>query len=170
MDNNTTNLKCCRCQQPATICYTEVNCENTIRLYLCTNCPKPNNLYDISSSSVNDVSSTSPLKLECGQCKSLWDPLSTNITLGCNQCYTNFRQLLIKKLSKEKLISSCFIEKQSEQLHIGRLPGDAALPNPVLKLIALTEALKETLEHEDYEQAAILRDQIQKLKQQNHDQ
>lgn len=37
----------------------------------------------------------------------------------------------------------------------------------MIKLIALNEALKDTLEKEDYEQAALLRDQINQIKNQN---
>ncbi len=46
---------------------------------------------------------------------------------------------------------------------MGRAPGEKIEISPSLKLIALNEALSETLSREDYEQAAWLRDQIKKL-------
>ena len=49
-------------------------------------------------------------------------------------------------------------------LHIGRAPGEVVEINPTLRLIALNEALDETLIREEYEQAAVLRDQITAFK------
>ena len=46
---------------------------------------------------------------------------------------------------------------------MGRTPGQAVAINPSLKLLALHQALNETLSREDYEQAAWLRDQIKAL-------
>lgn len=59
--------------------------------------------------------------------------------------------------------------KKNLPLHMGRLPGQAVEINPALKLLALNQALHETLSHEDYEQAAWLRDQIKELTDEEND-
>ena len=53
--------------------------------------------------------------------------------------------------------------KKSHPIHIGRAPGESLAISPSSRLLALNEALKETLNREDYEQAAWLRDQIKAL-------
>jgi protein arginine kinase activator len=53
--------------------------------------------------------------------------------------------------------------KKGLPLHLGRAPGESLAINPTSRLLALNEALKETLNREDYEQAAWLRDQIKAL-------
>ena len=55
------------------------------------------------------------------------------------------------------------LTKKALPLHIGRAPGEANEISPSLRLLALNEALNETLKREDYEQAAWLRDQIKDL-------
>ncbi|MBB64423.1 MAG: hypothetical protein CMO81_05110 [Waddliaceae bacterium] len=58
---------------------------------------------------------------------------------------------------------------KSTPVHVGRAPGQSAEMSPTLRLVALNEALKETLSREDYEQAAWLRDQIKELKGEEYD-
>ena len=52
--------------------------------------------------------------------------------------------------------------------HQGHKPGELKEVNPSLKILALNEALNKTLNDEDYEQAAWIRDQIQELKKKMH--
>jgi protein arginine kinase activator len=53
--------------------------------------------------------------------------------------------------------------KRTQTIHIGRGPGQMQEISESMRLLALNEALTETLQREDYEQAALLRDQIKAL-------
>lgn len=161
---------CYQCQNPATICYTEVSRDKLIRVYVCADCPNPNPYYNPEESF--EISSAGfPIILTCGNCNMTWSSRKDAL-LGCHQCYTNFKSLLVSKLQQLKAVSSsCSLDKSQGCLHVGRAPGEESKTNPLLKLIALNEALQDTLKREDYEQAAILRDQINTLKKQedSHD-
>ncbi|WP_066481779.1 UvrB/UvrC motif-containing protein [Candidatus Chlamydia sanziniae] len=160
---------CYHCQQPALICYTEVDKDKVLRSYICATCSCPSHYYS-HTSAVLCQEGRSSLTLECGNCKTVWHAQSdTEQLLGCHQCYINFKNQLITQLKKDKALSSCIVEKNHGTLHVGRSPDGVATMNPLLKLIALNEALQDTLEREDYEQAAVIRDQINHLKMQNPD-
>ncbi len=161
---------CYHCQRPATICYTEVDKDKILRSYVCDSCPCPGHYY--SRDNIVLGASGAAVTLECGNCKTVWKPTADeNQLFGCHLCYTNFKTQLIAKLIHTKAIcSSATADNSRGGLHIGRSPGEAASMNPLLKLIALNEALQDTLAREDYEQAAVIRDQINHLKNQNsHD-
>ncbi|AAD18839.1 hypothetical protein CpB0727 [Chlamydia pneumoniae TW-183] len=161
--------QCYHCQQPATICYTEIDKDKVIRSYVCATCPCPSHYYNNEHLSLSK--GVGVLTLECGNCKTVWHSKQDDEQLlGCHQCYTNFKNQITSKLKSERVVSSSFtMEKGQGSLHIGRAPGEASNTNPLLKLIALNEALQDTLEREDYEQAAVIRDQINHLKTKNPD-
>jgi protein arginine kinase activator len=73
-------------------------------------------------------------------------------------------------LASEKIPSRITISKKSTPVHIGRAPGQTQEMNPSMRLLALNEALNETLAQEDYEQAAWLRDQIKAITEENPEQ
>lgn len=105
------------------------------------------------------------LALACGNCGTTLEAIRTGHPLGCSACYTVFADTLIDTLLKEGRISRHLTSnKKTQPLHIGRAPGEVTEISPTLRLIALNEALDEMLIREDYEQAALLRDQIKALK------
>ena len=103
--------------------------------------------------------------LACGNCGTSLEAIRMGNLLGCGECYSVFADVLIEMLLKEDRISRHLTSnKKTQPLHIGRTPGEVTEISPTLRLIALNEALDETLIREDYEQAALLRDQIRALK------
>ncbi|SPN73818.1 Uncharacterized protein with conserved CXXC pairs,UvrB/uvrC motif [Chlamydia serpentis] len=167
---NPPNPQCYHCQKPATICYTEIDKDRTIRSYVCLSCPCPSHYYNNEHLNLPQVGGV--VTVECGNCKTKWHSREEGEQLlGCYQCYTNFKNQITTKLKNDGAVSSSFtMEKGQGYLHIGRAPGESSNTNPLLKLIALNEALQDTLEREDYEQAAVIRDQINHLKTKNsHD-
>lgn len=101
----------------------------------------------------------------CGNCGTNLDSIRMGNPVGCIECYEVFGDAIVEDLLKEKRISRHLTSnKRTQPLHIGRTPGEVTEISPTLRLIALNEALDETLVREDYEQAALLRDQIQALK------
>ena len=103
--------------------------------------------------------------MACGNCGATLEGLRMGHPLGCAECYVVFSDAIVDTLVKENRISRHLTStNKSQALHIGRTPGEVTEISPTLKLIALNEALDETLIREDYEQAALLRDQIRELK------
>lgn len=164
MENSYSTPPCSCCKKPSTICYTSVDSDLITRSYLCSACPSfQSERYGKDISDIN-LSQSSILNVECGNCKMSWKQVEADEILGCSQCYVVFKDLLITRLSKANKISSCFAsDKHSGILHIGKKPEEIREINPTLQVIALKEALKETLDKEEYEQAAFIRDQIKKL-------
>ncbi|MBQ8498828.1 UvrB/UvrC motif-containing protein [Chlamydia sp.] len=158
---------CYNCQQPATICFTEISDTITSRCYVCDNCPYPSRYYDRETLLASPTNLE--LILECGNCKTKWCIRDTDkILLGCPLCYRTFKSLILSRLLRYQAISS-YTSDKTNHFHIGRALGNVETPSvtPAMQLIALHEALQETLRREDYEQAAEIRDQINQLKNQN---
>ncbi|WP_213358159.1 UvrB/UvrC motif-containing protein [Chlamydiifrater phoenicopteri] len=165
MDTTAANVpKCYLCQSAATLCFTVVDKEKTVRSYVCANCPAPGYYQARQKQFLDDTNPT--IHLECGNCKTVWNQGSDKLLMGCSKCYENFKNALIIFLSK-KLSPIFQKELSTESLYPGRKPGETTTTSPMIKLIALNEALKDTLEREDYEQAALLRDQINQIKNQD---
>lgn len=100
----------------------------------------------------------------CGSCGTTLEEVKRGHRLGCMECYDVFGDLLLSEmLAANKLSPRVSAAKKSVPIHIGRAPGESLAINPSSRLLALNEALRETLSREDYEQAAWLRDQIKAL-------
>lgn len=102
--------------------------------------------------------------LACGNCGTTLDAIRIGTLVGCGSCYEVFENVIIDELQKAHSIPGRLINgKRSQVLHIGRAPGENKEMTVSLKIVALNEALNEMLAKEDYEQAALLRDQIKAL-------
>lgn len=102
--------------------------------------------------------------LACGDCGTTLESLQVGNPLGCSHCYEVFDEVILAELqAADKLPPRVAKPRKSIPIHIGRAPGETIEISPTLKLLALNEALDETLKREDYEQAALLRDQINAL-------
>jgi protein arginine kinase activator len=84
---------------------------------------------------------------------------------GCSECYRVFEDLIITEMLAENRISKklAIRAKGMRPIHMGRSIQERTSYNPATRLLALNEALHDTLNREDYEQAALLRDQIKQL-------
>jgi len=157
-------LDCSECKKPLYVCYTEIVGDKMTRTVMCADCPHlERRLYGaVRQEGYPEKGETS---LACGNCGTTLESLRMGHPVGCPVCYEVFADALVETLLKENRISRHLTSnKKTQALHIGRVPGEVSEISPTLKLIALNEALDETLVREDYEQAALLRDQIQALK------
>lgn len=164
-------LECSECQRPIQVVYTEVVGKQVTRVAMCQDCPVLRNRLrgkEVESSK-KVCEKESATGLCCGSCGTDLDSVRTGHPLGCAHCYEIFGDVLFKGLEvvqaegeQEKTVSSK--SGGSALLHVGRAPGEMTEINPSVRLIALNEALNETLRKEDYEQAAWLRDQIKAIK------
>ena len=157
-------LDCSDCKKPIRVMYTEIVGEKMTRTVMCADCPHlERRLYGTVRK--EGISDSKEAALVCGNCGTTLEAIRMGSLLGCADCYVVFTDILIDALLKENRISRHLTSnKKTQPLHIGRTPGEITEISPTLRLIALNEALDETLIREDYEQAALLRDQIRALK------
>lgn len=157
-------LECSECKKPIQVRYTEIEHGQMHETSMCNDCPELQKRLRGVSSSATGTGASAHMQLTCGSCGTSLEEIRVGHPLGCSQCYEVFGDTIIYELaSMGKLPENMDLEKKSAPLHLGRSPGESLIVNPSLKLIALNEALTETLRREDYEQAALIRDQINAL-------
>lgn len=157
-------LECGECKKPIAICYTEIIGDTITRTSMCADCPELHRrLHRTPRHSAYNLDENAA-SLACGNCGTTLEALRVGVPLGCSVCYEVFGDILVgEMIASEKIPPRLAGAKKSIPLHIGRAPGETQAINPSLRLLALNEALTETLKKEDYEQAAWLRDQIKAL-------
>lgn len=158
-------LECSECKKPVSVRYTEIIGNSITRTSMCADCPELHRrLYRTPTHGTAYKFEGNVTGLACGNCGTTLDSLRVGLPLGCSNCYEVFDDILINEmLAAEKIPIRLATAKKSIPIHIGRAPGESQAINPSLRLLALNEALTETLKKEDYEQAAWLRDQIKAL-------
>lgn len=151
------------CRRPIQVIYTEIMGKNISRFAMCAECPVLRQKLQGGGPTVQ-VSGKTPACLVCGGCGLTLDEVKMGSPLGCPLCYEIFGEEVIHELAQlERLPPKFAFQKKGEPLHTGRSPGQQQEIDPSLKLMALQQALHETLGREDYEQAALLRDQIREI-------
>lgn len=162
-------LECSQCQKPASIHYCEIVGKKQQCLGMCRDCPNlQHRLYGagLGASAHPTLGRGLAGGLTCGNCGTTLEAVQMGQPLGCSECYEVFSSLLLNEVvhagqAPERLLT----KKNTVPAHVGRTPGEGAEINPSVRLVALNEALNETLGREDYEQAAWIRDQIKELTQ-----
>lgn len=95
---------------------------------------------------------------QCSFCGSTFGDIVRTGRVGCANCYTEFYDKLLPTLNK----------LHGNTTHQGKRPGHASSPskpvNTVSELDQLKAQLAQAIEQEAFEQAAVLRDKINRLK------
>lgn len=159
-------LECSECKKPIAVHYTGIVGKNVIHTLMCADCPfLQQHLKGIPANKNASNSVDAETGLCCGNCGTTLENIRMGNAVGCSSCYDVFSDILVSELHATSKLPSQFkpSNKKSLILHLGRSPGETNEFNPSLKLLALNEALSETLKLEDYEQAAWIRDQIKAL-------
>ncbi len=162
-------IECSGCKKEISCHYTTIDLEYKSTISACAACPiVEKHLYSGALPLFEKGERTSNTSLCCGQCGTTLESVRLGNPLGCPECYDIFSDILFSEIQKASKISN---SQETPLLHIGRTPGESTQANPALRLIALNDALSDTLSREDYEQAAWLRDQIKVLseKEMGHD-
>lgn len=156
-------LECSDCKKPISVRYTEVVGSSIVHTVMCAECPHlEHRLHGIPGRESEKEEKGAGLC--CGNCGTTLQQVRTGSLLGCAICYDVFGDVLVRELtSMEKIPAQITKRKKSSTLHFGKVTGETKEVNPSVKLLALNEALTETLAREDYEQAAWLRDQINEI-------
>ncbi len=156
-------IECGECKKPVAVIYTELVGKMMYRTAMCSDCPRlRQKLYGTRIDKAHDAEALAA-GLCCGICGTTADEIKMGAHVGCANCYEVFDDLLSQELATQGRLTQSQHKPHSIPLHLGRNPGQTAEINPSLKLLALHQALNETLSREDYEQAAWLRDQIKAL-------
>ena len=158
-------LECTECKRPIKVHYTEIIGEKMTHTGMCEICPVlQNKLRGGYEGKAITFSEEGKGSLVCGECGTTLETIRMGNSVGCSLCYEVFDDVLFNEL----ILLQKIPKKAREQgkflpLHMGRGPGEVQELSPSIQLLALNEALSETLVREDYEQAARLRDQIKSL-------
>lgn len=158
-------LDCSECRKPIAVRYTEVLVGSMSSVCMCAECPHLNKrLFGMPVNTEEGLHGETGLV--CGDCGTSLANVRMGSLLGCSHCYEIFGDAIIHELRVAHALPTAFStigQKISANIHIGRAPGELSEISPTTRLIALNQALIETLHREDYEQAALLRDQIRTL-------
>jgi protein arginine kinase activator len=158
-------------EQIATIHYTEVLPNSQPKkMALCEACAKQKNLPIATQFSVADILKglTQAVQAEeedptakCPRCGLTFARFRKGGRMGCAACYDAFQpkiQAILEEIHRDKQ-------------HVGKVPKCIAQQSgATAELAELHQELKEAVDKEQYEQAAILRDRIQSLKSNVQDQ
>jgi len=159
-------MLCDMCKEKiATIHYTEVlPGSKPKKMALCESCAKHKNLLVEAQFSIADVFKTLTQVVEvdeegneitCPRCRWTFSRFKKRGRLGCATCYDAF----------EEKLQSILEEIHRDTQHIGKVPKSIAKePGRAAELASLHRGLKEAIAKEDFEEAAVLRDHIQSLK------
>lgn len=161
-------IECTECKRPIAIWYTEIVGNTISQTSMCSECPVLQRKLH-GQAGVKEVGYTpGETSLVCGECGTALEALRVGNPLGCSNCYEVFDDIIVSELlALDKAPQRVASNKKTVPIHIGRGPGEIREISPSLRLLALNEALTETLKREDYEQAAWLRDQIKALTEEN---
>jgi len=161
--------KCRRCTKPATLHITEIRNGEAQALHLCEGCakdylntvsvggaPEESASFDAGASSEEEAEQAPDARdsLTCPQCGITFKQFRSQGRLGCPHDYVAFREELVP------LIESIHGELQ----HVGKVPRHVpGISRKQYDLLKLRTDLKAAVQNEQYEEAAQLRDKIQKL-------
>lgn len=163
-------LECTECKRPIKVLYTEIVGKKTTHTGMCEICPVLQNKLRRTTEGTKAMSFSEEgtSGLVCGECGTTLETIRMGNSVGCSVCYEVFGDTLFMELIQlQKIPKKAREQGKSLPLHIGRGPGEVQELSPSIRLLALNEALNETLIREDYEQAAWLRDQIKSLTEEN---
>lgn len=154
--------------QDATLHLTEIVNNKMVEIHLCENCSQEKGsdfkshfnlsevLAGVAKEAVLPEQFQQQSTLKCSQCDLTYSQFSKSGRLGCAHCYDAFHKMLVPMLRR--------IQKSVE--HVGKKPSRISSTLKVNHdLKKLQEQLKKSIESEEFEAAAQIRDEIKKIQQ-----
>lgn len=149
--------------QEATIHLTEIVNNQMIEIHLCETCAQEKgtdfkthfNFGDLLSglAEMGKVEKTEK-RLKCPECATTYEEFGKTARLGCPACYDSFGKLLIPLIKRV----------QRSTHHVGKrptkTPGESKVTND---LCVLQERLRKSIQMEEFEEAARIRDEIRQM-------
>ena len=156
-------IECSQCKRPAKILYKEILGDTINCTEMCTDCP-------VLQAKLHGEAGKTDKKAGqvcCGSCGTSLESVQMGQPVGCIECYVVFNDFLVNELIAADAIPPALQKKlasqKSQAIHIGKSPDQPVDITLSSRLASLNEALNDALKRENYEQAAMLRDQIKTL-------
>ncbi|MHC1720097.1 MAG: UvrB/UvrC motif-containing protein [Clostridiaceae bacterium] len=159
-------MLCERCKKyEATYHITKIVDSYKQDIHLCEKCAKefgeissPFSFQNIISDMMGYITQTSEIEKlydpRCGNCGTYFSEFKKKGYLGCSECYRSF----------EEVIDPIIRKVQGNIKHSGKIPGEKIkIDTRNGELEKLQAMLQKAVEDEEYEKAAVIRDQIKGL-------
>ena len=159
-------MLCCICKErEATVHLTQIAGDKMQKVDLCEECAKTKGVNDPTGFSLADLllglgasqeieQASGGVEVKCPHCKFTQADFKKAGRLGCPECYKTFADGL------ESLLKS--MHKGTR--HIGKVPESLRHTRDLSdRLMALQKKLNKAVEDENFEQAALLRDEIKQM-------
>lgn len=162
-------IECSGCQKKCSILFKRVFKGEQIVHSMCEECPLLKEKLFSDKEVKQDPELESQTELICSECHCELKHMMQQKHTGCSSCYSLFDRWIVSMLKMAQKIPQKLLAlvqgEQKMQLHIGRGPNDRIKEGEISKLDELNKHLDAAVSSENFEQAALLRDQIMKLKQ-----
>ncbi|RCX09982.1 protein arginine kinase activator [Anaerobacterium chartisolvens] len=167
-------MLCQRCQKRnASVHFTQIINNKKTEMYLCEQCARENEKSDINMGAplgLNDLltgllginpnvhmGEAAPEQIHCEKCGMTYEEFQRTGKFGCSDCYEVFEQKL----------GPLFKRLHGSTGHVGKIPGNASSEiKSTREIEKLKELLNKSIQNEDYEKAAEIRDKIKRLSEQ----
>ncbi len=166
-------------KNPATVHLTEIVNEHMDELHLCEECARQKSMQMEQNFGLSDLlgglaefekpaQEKESSLMKCSSCGLTYQDFKKIGRLGCSDCYQSFHRLL-GPLLKRIHGSSQHLGKTPVKLSKGvRKKADSAEPGfAEPSSVELKQKLQQAIKHEEFEEAARLRDQIKELEKKN---
>lgn len=151
---------CSSCTDPTSIHITKVVDGEAVKMNVCSNCPKAKALkdgvaWDLVDAENGGKQPRAPKENQraCPGCGLTPADFKEHGRLGCSTCYDTF----------ESKLSTVIGKLHRGSTHLGKAPGGRKRTVTPEEIAALRRQLDEYVSREDYEMAAVVRDQINAL-------
>lgn len=138
-------------------------------MYLCSECAKSINMnfqsddmFGLLSSFLKSAEVPTAKKLTCECCGCSFDDISKTGKVGCGNCYKTFAKQLEPALLRLHGRTN-HLGKRNENFNNAEVQNHNAQSENISEVDKLKSELKLAIEKEEYEKAAVLRDEIRKI-------
>ena len=156
-------MECNKCTRKLEVHYKEMKDGKVNCCSMCKSCPLlKSKLYVDPPQEDRTTPLFSHLSAKCPVCGTTNEEFMITLTLGCDSCAKTFKEILSKEVQAQGMIPSRLNLSNETAFHFGSVPKSTT-PQGFSKTIeTLHIALNEAVRSEHFEEAADIRDQIQK--------
>ena len=155
-------MKCHHCDNQATVHLTQILNGQMHKMDLCESCAQAKGVTNPENLSISNLmdkvdmdTDNSGTAMVCESCGTTHQEFKKGGRLGCEACYHVFRPVL------DPLLDGMHAGTK----HLGKIPsGSASRVKFERSVDTLKTELKDAVEKEDYEKAALVRDKLKELK------
>jgi protein-arginine kinase activator protein McsA len=157
-------MDCSKCKRKAEVFYKEMQNGEVNSYKMCKSCPLLKAKLDNETESKENQSSIfNSCEKTCPVCGLRGDEFTITLTLGCEQCAETFKDILSGEIVTQDILPGNIKNgPELDGFHFGNIPKTRTRPEFSKNIETLHLALNEAVLSEHFEDAADIRDQIQK--------